>query len=384
MLLPQLLVLTLAVGPALVQAALFPKDSLVKQLDAKGFKKAMKENQTSLVAFVAPWCGHCQRLAPELSKAALGLYPLIPTYAVDCDKDKNKRLCAEQGVKGFPTLKVFPRGGQSKPLDFTGDERTATALYYWASRAVPHGVTKLYQFDQIAPWVEANKGEHRALLLNQGKHIPLLWQTLGNKYKGRITFGLHRDRQGKTSEKYGMEKGEWGTSKVLIYPAGSSDYVRFEGIQKFDSLSKFFDSVVDGTADLRTANEEARQEELVLDETELEIERKQEAQRIALAHGGFGSLIDFEQAVLTHGKDYHGKQGYPGMMGGGAPAVPVAKKEAKEEKAAATGAQSVAAAASGQAQTAAPGTASAPGSGETFVAHAGEAPGDGARAKDEL
>ena len=44
MLLPQFLVLTLAVGPALVQAALFPKDSLVKQLDAKGFRKAMKEN----------------------------------------------------------------------------------------------------------------------------------------------------------------------------------------------------------------------------------------------------------------------------------------------------------------------------------------------------
>ena len=44
MLLPQLLVLTLAVGPAIVQAALFPKDSLVKQLDAKGFRKAMKEN----------------------------------------------------------------------------------------------------------------------------------------------------------------------------------------------------------------------------------------------------------------------------------------------------------------------------------------------------
>lgn len=49
---------------------------------------------------------HCQKLAPEYSKAALGLYPLIATYAVDCDKEKNKRLCAEQGVQGFPTLKV--------------------------------------------------------------------------------------------------------------------------------------------------------------------------------------------------------------------------------------------------------------------------------------
>ena len=66
---------------------------------------------TSVVAFVAPWCGHCQKMAPEYSKAALGLYPLVPLYAVDCDAPKNKKLCADQGVKGFPTVKV------SRPLD---------------------------------------------------------------------------------------------------------------------------------------------------------------------------------------------------------------------------------------------------------------------------
>ena len=194
-----------------------------------------------------------------------------------------------------------------------------------------------------------------------------------------------------------------------------------------DSLSKFFDSVIDGTADLRTVNEEASKEEFVPDETELEIERKQEAQRIALAHGGFGSLVDFEAAVLSgHGADYHGKQGYPGMMGG----AHMPKKDTKEEKAeeadgkpkdpihemlkaskaheessqggkmAATGegGQVVFEASSqtGQPQTPAPsGTPAAPVSDDqTFVAQpesaqqtaaASSAPeGEGARAKDEL
>lgn len=59
------------------------------------------------------------------------------------------------------------------------------------------------------------------------------------------------------------------------------------GLSKYDSLSKFFDSIIDGTADLEIANKEAAQEEFAPDETELEIERKQEAQRMALAHGGF-------------------------------------------------------------------------------------------------
>lgn len=59
------------------------------------------------------------------------------------------------------------------------------------------------------------------------------------------------------------------------------------GMNKLDSLSKFFDSIIDGTANLEIANKEAAEEEFVPDETELEIERKQEAQRMALAHGGF-------------------------------------------------------------------------------------------------
>jgi protein disulfide-isomerase A6 len=46
-------------------------------------------------------------MGPEYSKAALGLYPLVPFYAVDCDVQANKQLCAEQGVKGFPTIKVI-------------------------------------------------------------------------------------------------------------------------------------------------------------------------------------------------------------------------------------------------------------------------------------
>lgn len=45
-------------------------------------------------------------MAPEYVKAANKLHPLVPTYAVDCDDEKNKPLCAQQQVQGFPTVKV--------------------------------------------------------------------------------------------------------------------------------------------------------------------------------------------------------------------------------------------------------------------------------------
>ena len=100
------------------------------------------------------------------------------------------------------------------------------------------------------------------------------------------------------------------------------------GIQKHDSLSKFFDSVLDGTADLTVLNKQAAEEEFVPDEEMLEIERKQEAQRMALAHGGYSDLIDFEEAIKNGaGADFHEKHGFPGMMGGGA--MPKKKADGK-------------------------------------------------------
>lgn len=42
MMLPQYLVLSLALAPSMVSAVLFPLDSLVNVVDHKGFKDAMK------------------------------------------------------------------------------------------------------------------------------------------------------------------------------------------------------------------------------------------------------------------------------------------------------------------------------------------------------
>ena len=80
-------------------------------------------------------------------------------------------------------------------------------------------------------------------------------------------------------------------------------------------------------------NAEAASEEYEPTEEDEEIERQQEAQRMALAHGGFSSLIDFEQAIKDGaGADFHGKNGYPGMMGGGALPKQAAEGGEEEEK----------------------------------------------------
>jgi protein disulfide-isomerase A6 len=95
-----------------------------------------------MVAFVAPWCGHCKALGPEYTAAAQSLSPLIPFYAVDCDEADNKGLCAEYGIKGFPTIKGFPRALKGTARDYQG-ERKKGALVEYAKSLVPDRVKKL-------------------------------------------------------------------------------------------------------------------------------------------------------------------------------------------------------------------------------------------------
>lgn len=88
------------------------------------------------------------------------------------------------------------------------------------TRPVPgltHGITQ-------------HQSKPRALLLRKEKKTPLLWQALANKYYGQVEFGVHLDRKGKTAVSLGLEAGEKKVSKVLLYPAGSTNFVRYEGM----------------------------------------------------------------------------------------------------------------------------------------------------------
>jgi protein disulfide-isomerase A6 len=175
----------------------------------------------------------------------------------------------------------------------------------------------------------------RVMLLSKAKDIPLMWKVLANKYRDDFAFANHRDRKGKSSVALGYEAGTKKESKILIYPAGSTKPVLFEGTRsllplvplyrmtahvsagtlKYDSISKFFDSILDGTVNLSSPSSQAQEETYEPTPEEEEIERKQEAQRLELLHGGFSSMIDFEEALKKHGPDFHGTDSYGVSLG---------------------------------------------------------------------
>ena len=69
--------------------------------------------------------------------------------------------------------------------------------------------------------------------MTKDKKIPLLWKVLGNNYKGKLEFGIHKDSDGKAYETLQVEK----MAKVLIYPAGATKPTRYEGRHNISSFS---------------------------------------------------------------------------------------------------------------------------------------------------
>jgi len=63
-------------------------------------------SKPTFIKFFAPWCGHCQQLAPIWEQTARLIHrehPEIQLVGLDCTKYAD--ICKKFGVRGFPTIK---------------------------------------------------------------------------------------------------------------------------------------------------------------------------------------------------------------------------------------------------------------------------------------
>ena len=124
-----MLVSLLVVLGAVASSAVAPR-----ALTTANFDEVARASPWLLVAFVAPWCGHCKELKPEFAKAAedasIGGGPGAPSASfvtVDCVAEE--KLYYRFDVQGFPTIKSFRFGAEAASFD---GAREASALVAFA------------------------------------------------------------------------------------------------------------------------------------------------------------------------------------------------------------------------------------------------------------
>ncbi|KNG85534.1 putative protein disulfide isomerase Pdi1 [Aspergillus nomiae NRRL 13137] len=106
----------------------------VVSLTGDTFETFVKEHDLVLAEFFAPWCGHCKALAPKYEQAATELKEKnIPLVKVDCTEEE--ALCRDQGVEGYPTLKIFRGLDSVKP--YQGARQTEAIVSYMVKQSLP-------------------------------------------------------------------------------------------------------------------------------------------------------------------------------------------------------------------------------------------------------
>ncbi|KAJ4405174.1 hypothetical protein N0V85_004737, partial [Neurospora sp. IMI 360204] len=233
----------LAVGilsalPGAQANGLYTKKSPVLQVDGKDYDRLIaKSNQTSIVEFYAPWCGHCQNLKPAYEKAAKNLEGLAKVAAVNCDDDANKPFCGSMGVQGFPTLKIVRPGKNagSKPVveDYQG-QRTASAIVDAVVSRINNHVVKVEDKNLDKFLSDKNETAKALLFTDKGTTSPLL-KSVAIDFLDVIPVGQVRNTQSKAVSTFGVDK----FPTLILLPGGDAPGIVYDGEIKKDAMVKF-------------------------------------------------------------------------------------------------------------------------------------------------
>ncbi|KAK3359987.1 thioredoxin-like protein [Lasiosphaeria hispida] len=137
----------------------------VAYLTDSSFKKTIGGDKNVLVAFTAPWCGHCKSLAPIWETVAdnFAHEANVVIAKVDAEAENSKATASEYGVTSYPTIKWFPKGS-TKPEDYEGGRDEADFVNFLNEkagtfRAVGGGVNENAGTLEILDEIVAKVGE---------------------------------------------------------------------------------------------------------------------------------------------------------------------------------------------------------------------------------
>lgn len=214
-----------------------------------------------LVAFIAPWCGHCKKLLPEWHTAAGKLQGSGANLAI-VDATADESLAAQYQIQGFPTIKVFPGGDKSGPGDaqeYMGGREEAQIVGYALEEVDRTGVPKeLVEMTSLSVLKENCDQANKICILaalphiletmaeGRRKYIDLL-QTVNKSFRtSPVDFlWFEGSSQLKLEEALQMT---FGFPAVVALSMHKNVYSVMHGSFTEKSISKFITSIVSGRA----------------------------------------------------------------------------------------------------------------------------------------
>ncbi|SCU95097.1 LAMI_0F00958g1_1 [Lachancea mirantina] len=209
---------TLAAATALVRGqeqATAPEDSAVVRLTTDTFEDFVKTHPLVLAEFYAPWCGHCKTLAPHYVEAAAALESKnISLAQIDCTVEHD--LCMEQGIRGYPTLKVFKSNQFESPAEYQGG-RTADAIISYMVKQSLSPVTVLEGEDAAADFKDLLEESGQPVIVDSGvEGANATFYELADLFRDDFTF---------------VQYAQEGKGNLAIYLPKSDDPIVYDGKQ---------------------------------------------------------------------------------------------------------------------------------------------------------
>ena len=90
-----------------------------------------QDNQPLFAMYFAEWCGHCKRTMPEFDKLIQSPPKGVKVLKIDSEDKQNADLIKSQDIKGFPTIRYYPKGLGSDYKEYEGERTHAGFMSFF-------------------------------------------------------------------------------------------------------------------------------------------------------------------------------------------------------------------------------------------------------------